>query len=258
MSDLLERFSPLLRSVDENEIRTDPTLQGRLGLGGSNGLSISYAPFEHIERSAKIVIVGITPGMQQAANALSEARRQLLANAGPAEVLRAAKVYASFSGPMRANLVEMMDYIGLNRWAGVQSTSSLWERDSFLVHFTSALRYPVFVNGKNYNGQPSMVETPVLAECLDQYLGEEAVALRDAVWVPLGPTAGQGLSRLAANGAIPTNRILFGLPHPSGANAERIAYFVGRKLRQQLSAKTNAAILDRSRESLLAQVSRLN
>ena len=78
---------------------------------------LNYAPFEHIQHSAKVVIVGITPGEQQARNALLEARRQLIAGASQAMALSKAKVFASFSGPMRANLVAMLDHVGLHRWA---------------------------------------------------------------------------------------------------------------------------------------------
>ncbi len=53
------------------------------------------------------------------------------------------------------------------------------------------------------------------------------------------------------------DRILHGLPHPSGANAERVAYFLGRKDRSTLSAKTNGAQIDAAREALLAQMAQL-
>lgn len=42
--------------------------------------------------------------------------------------------------------------------------------------------------------------------------------------------------------------------HPSGANAERIAYFLGRKSRSALSAKTNPDKLDRAREEMIRKV----
>lgn len=45
-----------------------------------------------------------------------------------------------------------------------------------------------------------------------------------------------------------------GMPHPSGANAERIAYFLGRKPKAALSAKTNADTIDAMKSQLLAQL----
>lgn len=160
MSDLFAKYAPLLVQSTEADITADPTLGTKLIIDRTGDLTVSYAPFEHIQRSARVVIVGITPGAQQASNALVAARRKLLSGVEHASALAAAKVFASFSGPMRTNLVAMLDHIGVNRWLGVSSTATLWSADECLVHFTSALRYPVFLAGKNYSGQPSMVATP--------------------------------------------------------------------------------------------------
>jgi len=43
---------------------------------------------------------------------------------------------------------------------------------------------------------------------------------------PLGPKVAQVFEMLIKQGVLDSNQILFGLPHPSGANAERIAYFL--------------------------------
>ena len=74
------------------------------------------------------------------------------------------------------------------------------------------------------------------------------------MWVPLGQHAEAALLHLASSGGLPRGNILVGLPHPSGANAERIAYFLGRKDRASLSVKTNAARLDEAKRQLLEQV----
>jgi hypothetical protein len=42
------------------------------------------------------------------------------------------------------------------------------------VHFTSALRYPVFGDGGNYNGTPNMLRTPILRAMVDTLLAAEA------------------------------------------------------------------------------------
>jgi hypothetical protein len=47
------------------------------------------------------------------------------------------------------------------------------------------------------------------------------------------------------------------LPHPSGANAERIAYFLGNKDRKALSEKTDPLKLDRAKTELLSRIHRL-
>ena len=152
MENYLDRFADVICASDEVAIRSDVTLAGKLVIATAGILTVSYAPFEHIVATAKLVIVGITPGEQQAANALCEVRRRLRAGDDHSSALAAAKVYASFSGPMRKNLVDMLDHIGLARWLGMPSTEALWTTHCALAHFTSALRYPVFCNRVNSNG----------------------------------------------------------------------------------------------------------
>jgi len=251
------RLAEIITSVSLSELEADATLGGRLVLSTLGEVKVCYAPFDHIQKSAKLVLVGITPGGQQARNALIEFHRRLAAGADHRTALGAAKTFASFSGPMRKNLVAMLDHIGLNQWLGVPTTEQVWGDRSDLVHFTSALRYPVYVAGKNYSGSPSMIATPLLRELLERCLGEEAEILPKAVWIPLGPTATEGVSWILQKGLLKQQQVLAGLPHPSGANAERIAYFLGRKERPLLSPKTSADSIDAARSRLVAQVATL-
>lgn len=253
-TDLLARFAPLLSSTAEAEIRSDPTLSGQLTVARDGLLTINWAPFDYINTSAQIVLVGITPGRQQAVNALAEARRQLLQGADLATVAAAAKATASFSGAMRGNLVSQLDHVGINRFLGISSCASLFGTDANLVHYTSALRHPVFVGEENYSGQPNMTRHPLLRQYVQQHLGAEIQALKTALWVPLGPRPAEALLSLADSNLLDRNRILDGLQHPSGANAERIAYFLGRKAKTALSTKTNPVKIDAARTSLLERL----
>jgi hypothetical protein len=253
----LSTFAPDVVAASENELRSDITLGGKLLLGKEGRLEVSYAPFEHVGLTARVVLLGITPGRQQATNALLEARRQLISGADHAAALAAAKSFASFSGPLRSNLVAMLDFVGLNSWLGLQSCASLWQGDNDLVHFTSALRFPVFVDGQNYSGQPGITSTPLLRRFLAECLSEEARMLSHAVWVPFGPQATLAADWLVERGCLRSPMILKGLPHPSGANSERIAYFLERKPRELLSTKTNAATLDAVRSRLRSKVAAL-
>jgi len=109
----LDRFRSLITKATESELKNDPTLGGTLIMDRAGRLTVSYAPFEHIQRTARVVIVGITPGAVQASNALIAAREGILAGRSHANVFAQAKTFASFSGPMRTNLVAMLDQIGL-------------------------------------------------------------------------------------------------------------------------------------------------
>lgn len=220
----------------------------------SGDLTVEYAPFDHIEEGAELVIVGLTPGRQQAANALETLAGDLKIGTSPKLALERAKRTASFSGPMRASLLAMLDEIGVPALYGRTSASEFFSDHQSRVHFTSALRYPVYLDGKNYSGTPNPLSHPILKQMIETHLAEEAERLQTAIWVPLGQHAEAALLHLAGKGHLPRENILAGLPHPSGANAERIAYFLGQKNRTSLSAKTNPAKIDEAKQRLIHQV----
>jgi hypothetical protein len=190
-------------------------------------------------------------------NALRELRRQLDAGASEAVALRAAKLTGAFSGAMRPNLVALMDAIGLHGWLGIRSCSDLFGLSSELVQTASVLRNPVFLKGDNYNGTPSMTCHKLLQAQMLEGFGRDARELPRAVYLPLGDKVTEALYFLADRGILNRQQILDGLPHPSGANAERIAYFLGKKERSALSVKTNADKLDQMKSAILEKVGRL-
>lgn len=217
---------------------------------GPKGLSTWYAPFEHINQQAKLVICGITPGWQQADKALCAARDAIRVHKPEGEALRIAKNTGSFAGVMRTNLTKMLNYIGMDRYLGLNSCAELFGSRGDLVHYTSALRYPVFKDGNNYSGSSAMVSEPYLWDQSKFYLGAEIRTLPEALWLPLGASAIKVFERLVKESIIADQQVLFGMPHASGANAERIKYFVGEKPKDQLSSKVNPDIIERGRSAL--------
>lgn len=216
-----------------------------------------YAPSDHIERKARLVIVGIAPGMRQADSALSAAQAALRSGFDIATALRQAKLTGSFSGPLRTNLVAMLDAIGVADHRDVQSTISLFEPGSTDIHYTSALRYPVFLDGKNYSGTPDMLRTPILRTMIDNHLAAEARLLPQALWLPLGPKADAAVQHLTDSKLLDPVRVPSGLPHSSGANAERVAVFLGRKAPELASRQTNPQVLLEAFKRLSSQISML-
>ncbi|WP_274644677.1 hypothetical protein [Pseudomonas serbica] len=217
-----------------------------------------YAPFDHINRDAKVVICGITPGKQQALNALEEARKSML-NGDSAEVAKQkAKKFGSFSGDMRPNLIAMLNHIGLDEVLGITNCADLFGAYSNLVHYTSALRNPVFLDGENYSGSPSMVKQPALLRQIELALVEEIRLLgQDCIYVPLGDEVSKVFTYLEAKGLVNPAQVLNGLPHPSGNSVERVHYFLGKKERALLSNRTDADKIDTGKASILAKVKAL-
>lgn len=255
---LFSKYAPTIQSLSKLELSGEGLLKEKLKLASSENIDVYYAPFEYINDKAKVVIVGITPGQTQMINAIKEARKQLDLGASHQQAIIAAKSTAAFSGAMRPNLIALLDSVGINKWLGLVSCVELFGASAQLVQTASVLRNPVFINGVNYNGSPSMTKHPLLREMLISYFGEDIKALPNAVYIPLGDKVADALHFLAKEGLLNKDKILDGLPHPSGANAERIAYFLGKKTKDDLSIKTNPEKIDQARTSIITKVLALN
>ena len=246
------RYAETIANLPE-DFASNAFLPISLRMAGDHRHEIYYAPFDHITRTARVVLVGITPGRVQATAALDVARRELRIGRTNEDVLAKAKTVASFAGPMRRNLIDLLDHVGVATRLGIYSTADLWTAQQHLVHFTSALRYPVFEQGKNFAGT-GIGSSRLLAAEVDRWFAAECLSLPSALYVPLGPAALWACERQVVAGALRATQILKGLPHPSGANAERVAYFLGRKARDLLSSKTRPEPLDAGRELALRSV----
>lgn len=255
-TDRFPQYASVLRNLTDAAFADPARIDPRLSIARDGKLSVHYAPFDHVETGARLVLVGLTPGHQQMRIALATARDALVAGVSEAEASARAKHAASFAGTMRNTLSKMLDHIGLQAVLGSDSCQEIWDMPG-AVHYTSALRYPVFAGGTNYPGTPKPLRTPLLRQFIETELAAEARMLPNAVWLPLGGGATEALLHLVKNGVLDRGRVFDGLPHPSGANAERVAYFMGRKQRQHLSAKTSPDKIDAKRRALENRVAQL-
>lgn len=250
-------YSDAIRSIDLSKLKNAITIPRNLDMDRDGQVSIHYIPFDYINPKAKVVLVGITPGFTQLYNALEEAKKQLLSGKDDDAVLMAAKKTGAFSGTLRKNLVAMLDHVELNKWLGIKSCDTLFSSDSDLVQTTSVLRYPVFYEGERYSGKPNMIKHPLLQRYLKTYFAQEVQILKGAILIPLGPVATEALHYLVEQGLIDAKRVIEGLPHPSPANNERIAYFIGKTPAKALSKKTNPTILDNAKRGFIEKLNSL-
>ena len=184
-------------------------------------------------------------------NMLAEAARLIHLKVSDEEVLKRCKAVGSFSGPMRKNLVELMDEAGIAEFLGIETTAQLFSDKQDLVNLTSCIRYPTFAvkNGKETNFNSEIKQGTELFNFAAPLTLEELNKAPNAVLLPLGPKVRHYLEKVV-KGTNFENRLLPELPHPSGANAERIAYFLGRKSKETLSSRTNPEKLDKSKENM--------
>lgn len=208
-------------------------------------LSAYYAPWDWVNTSAKVMLVGITPGRHQATEALREARRCLLGGSSNEEALRCADAVGSFSGPMRSNLVSMLDGIGLAEALAIETTAVLFGTHHHLAAHVSAIDYPVFVNGGNYGGaRPPLVGHPVLRSLVRAGFGARVTMAPNALVVPLGKAAQEAAGLLISEGILDPRRGLEGFPHPSGGNGWRKRQYTERReeLRAAVRGWANATV----------------
>lgn len=215
-----ERLPRLPRIASESDV-----LRPELVLAEDGPLVVRYCPFDYVNAKAKVMIVGITPGLHQMSLSCREAQQALAEGLEGDDVLRRACDVSSFAGAVRSNLVAMLDGLGLPEVLGVTSVVELFGERTDLLHSTSALLYPVFLRSKNYGGSPNPLAFPLLRAFIDQVFATELAMVPDAVIIPLGRTVAALLRAEVDRGALAAERCLFDFPHPSGANGHRISQY---------------------------------
>jgi hypothetical protein len=189
-------------------------------------MDIYYAPFDYTNRDAKVTIIGITPGSTQMEIAYREAQQGLGAGLPMRVLLRNVKQAASFAGSMRRNLLAMLDELGLHKHLGLQSRDDFFQDGFRYLHTTSAVRYPVFVGGKNYTGHaPRIVRSQRLQRYALDFLGSELEMLADTLIIPLGKSVEEAVRFVSGERSLSLPYCLWNFPHPSGANGHRKRQF---------------------------------
>jgi hypothetical protein len=222
--DFAERLAALPPIRSQSDV-----LRSELILAQQGPLTVRYCPFDHVNPKAKVVIVGITPGLTQMFLSCQAAQQALSEGLSADQVLERARAVGAFAGSMRTNLIAMLDGIGVHEALGITSTSQLFGDRADLLHSTSALLYPVFWRGKNYGGSPNPLTFPILKAFADQVLTTELAMVPDAFVIPLGRAVSTLVRAEADRGALTPERCLFDFPHPSGANGHRVRQFAAKR-----------------------------
>jgi hypothetical protein len=193
-------------------------------------LEIYYAPFEYVNEHAKVVIIGITPGLHQMEKSYSTVLHAKNQEASDETILSQVKNNSSFEGTMRKNLVQMLDELKLHEYLNISSTIELFSSANHLVHTTSVISYPVFYKGKNYSGStPNMLTAEMLKKYVTEHFALEIDQIKQPLLIPLGAKVSKVLDFLVEKRMIDSKLILNGFPHPSGANGSRQKTFESNK-----------------------------
>ena len=229
MNSLFKHFAGQISGLEPLSDNASPFPELTLWENAPKGLTCFYAPFEHVNPAAKLIVIGITPGHTQMNRALTAAAQAIRNGRSVDDAVAEVKKHGSLSGAMRPNIVRTLDKLGYPRKLGIGSSVELWDESFHLVHFCSLLKYPVFLKGKDYNGTPNPFKVPELRRLLLDGFAKDLQALPgDAELVPLGDFVAGVLSKLDDMGLVPQKVFRYegsvvAPPHPSGANAEAVA-----------------------------------
>ena len=219
--DIIKKL-PLKDKYTRDELLIDDFLVDK-----KDNIEIYYAPHnEYINPKARVFVVGITPGFLQMSMAIAAARKELEVNDDIEDIQYKCKVAGRFSGSLRKNLIAMLDEIELNKALNINSCSSLFDENDYLLHTVSLIPYPVFVKKQNYSGHtPKLIKSDFLMKYVyNNFINElkELDNFEDIILIPLGRAVEEVLDKLSGEKIINENQILKGFPHPSGANVNRM------------------------------------
>ena len=185
-------------------------------------IKIYYAPFDYVNSKAKIMIVGITPGLQQMLQSFQ------VINDGKS--LKEVKDLSSFKGSMRTTLIKYLDELKVNKKLKIKSCESLFNKNSKHLHTTSLVKYPVFDKGRNYSGS-NILKKELLLNFIEKNFLKELKIHQNSIIIPLGNTVSSTIRYLNEKYNLKLSCFLEGFPHPSGANARKNIQFKENKSR---------------------------
>jgi len=215
MSKYLKQIKSLKKISKQNIINN------KFLINSDGNIEIYYAPFDYVNPKAKIMIVGITPGLQQMLQSFE------VINEGKS--LKEVKDLSSFKGSMRTTLVKYLDELKVNKTLKIKSCESLFNKDNKYLHTTSLVKYPVFDKGKNYSGS-NILKKKILLDFIEKNFLKELKTLKKSIIIPLGNTVSSTIEYLNNKYNLKLACFLKGFPHPSGANARKNIQFKENKM----------------------------
>lgn len=233
--ELFHRFSN-----DLMRLGADGIAAPQFSLGQSGSHELRYTPFEYVNRGAKLVIVGITPGNTQLALSYGKAQ-ELLQQGHPVDlILREIKKVGAFGGPsMRPNLLKMLRHFQFERLLGIVDVESLWGSHADLLQSTSVVPHAAFKAGNMFaGGFDEVLASPLLSECFrDCFVPSVQEMNSDTLFVGLGPCPEAALDWCVRHGALQHKQVLGAFCHPSSAGGSTTRYYLREVAKGELDTK---------------------
>ncbi|MDP9024865.1 MAG: hypothetical protein M3N13_05815 [Candidatus Eremiobacteraeota bacterium] len=121
-----------------------------------------------------------------------------------------------------------------------RESAQLFDEGRDDVAATSALVLPVFVAPDLHNFRGAgldLAEIPLFRRMIEELLAPRLEGAAKSLIVPLGAAA-TGVRHLCDTGKVADERVLVGMPHPSGSNGHRIPQFKANEaaMRERIAA----------------------
>jgi hypothetical protein len=221
-----DRFRDLLRAQGTRAAEGSATC-----LASDGRYELVYMPFHHVNRAAKLAVVGITPGPTQRDLAYASVQESLHLGLPDEEIFARAKESAAFGGPMRKNLIRMLDHFRLPRMLGVADSADLWGKDAHLLESTSVVPHAAFKGGAMFAGSfQEVMASPVLRACFEADFVLSLGALQpDTLFIALGPTPLAALDWCVQRKLLAAEQVLGAFAHPSAGAGTQIDVYLGAR-----------------------------
>lgn len=194
---------------------------------------IEKSYFDYVNKDAEVMILGITPGPNQAVNVEDSKRLSK----------KELKRKYAFSGTlMRKNLIDELNYILLNKFLNIKDCKSLWEDDFSRVEMTSLLKNAVYKNNESktpFNETQKINKIEQLKNEFENGFKNDCKKYKNLrIIIALGKKIKIIIDELQKEGIIDSSVKILSIPHPSGGNNGQVSYFLGRSSNEKYNNET--------------------
>lgn len=211
---------------------------GATRLATEGRYDLIYVPFHHVNKAAKIAIVGITPGTTQIELSYDSVQSSLRAGLSGPDIFTKAKEAAAFGGRMRENLIRMLDHFRFPDLLGLEDSADLWGKASHLLESTSVVPHAAFKGGKMFaGGFEEILGSRLLRGCFeDEFLPSLLQLGPQTLFIALGPTPSDALDWCVARRFLRREQLLGAFAHPSKGAGTQIDVYLGVRKAEELHA----------------------
>jgi hypothetical protein len=239
-------------------------------LGREGKYSLRYIPFEHVNKDAKLVIVGITPGNTQLELAYQTAQQMLRMGKAKSTTLIEIKKHGAFGGKnMRPNLTKMLNHFKIDRILDIYDINELWNSQAHLLHSTSVVPHAAYEVKKGedamFNGNfKHVMKCDLFRDCfLNCFVPSIQEMNPNALYIGLGVCPDDALRWCVEQNYIRAEQVLGSISHPSSNGGSSVPYFLREKRLEDLKSKdpirhpARSGWLDAAYENILMNTAKL-